>query len=156
MFQFLGTHLNRLDAKGRVSIPAAFRAALRSDADAEGQAPLILRMSHKYPCIEGWPTGRFAELATPLGHYNQFSDAHDNMSSTLFADAFPAEADKEGRIVLPGELVEYAGLTNQVTFMGMGELFQIWEPTAAARRRAEAREAARLQQLSLQSAPAAA
>ena len=151
MFHFLGTHQNRLDAKGRVSIPAAFRAALRTEAGAEGPTPLILRMSHKHPCVEGWPVDRFALLATPLGRLNQFSDAHDNMSSTLFADAFPAEADKEGRVVLPGELVEHAGLTNQVTFMGMGEHFQIWEPNAAARRRAEAREVARAQQLSLQS-----
>ncbi len=154
MFQFLGTHQNRLDAKGRVSIPAAFRAALRTESDTEAAASLILRMSHKHRCIEGWPLARFALMATPLGHYNQFSDAHDNMSSTLFADAAPAEADKEGRIVLPDEMVEYAGLSNQVTFMGMGELFQIWEPTAAARRRAEAREAARLQQLSLQATAA--
>jgi MraZ protein len=153
MFQFLGTHQNRLDAKGRVSIPAAFRSALRSDT--EGVAPLILRMSHKHPCIEGWPVARFQALATPLTQYNQFSDAHDNLSASLFADAFPAEADKEGRIVLPAELVEHAGLTNQVAFMGMGDLFQIWEPAAAARRRAEARDAARLQQLSLQAAPAA-
>ncbi len=151
MFQFLGTHHNRLDAKGRVSIPAAFRAALRTEAD--GTSQLVLRMSHKHPCIEGWPVARFAALATPLGQYNHFSDAHDNLSSTLFADAFPAETDKEGRIVLPSEMVEFAGLTSQVTFMGMGELFQIWEPGAAARRRAEARDAARLQQLSLQGVP---
>ena len=153
MFQFLGTHQNRLDAKGRVSIPAAFRAALRTETEADGTPPLILRMSHKHPCIEGWPVARFQALATPLAHYNQFSDAHDNLSASLFADAFPAETDKEGRIVLPAELVEHAGLTSQVTFMGMGELFQIWEPAAAARRRAEARDAARLQQLSLQAAP---
>jgi MraZ protein len=154
MSQFLGTHQNRLDAKGRVSVPSAFRTTLRAgmgEAVTDENAPVkfILRPSHKHACIEGWPVAKFDTLAASVGQFNTFSDAHEDMSAALYADAFPVETDKEGRVILPAELVAHAGLTNAVAFMGMGETFQIWEPEAATRRRAEAREAARLRQLSL-------
>jgi MraZ protein len=147
MTQFLGTHTNRLDAKGRVSIPAPFRALLKPETGNGG--PLVLRPSHKHPCVEGWPTPVFQALATPLDALDMFSEAHDDLAAALYADAYPAEPDKEGRIVLPDALVAHANLTDSVVFMGLGKTFQIWEPAAAERRRAEARERARARGLTL-------
>ncbi|MEJ1975170.1 MAG: division/cell wall cluster transcriptional repressor MraZ [Acetobacteraceae bacterium] len=140
MSQFLGTHQNRLDAKGRVSVPAPFRAVLRAGTNGEAGTHLVLRPSHKHPCIEAWPVDAFAELATPLDRLDVFSDEHDDFATALYADAYPLEADKEGRIVVPESLVAHANLTAAVVFMGNGKSFQIWEPAAAERRRAEARE----------------
>ncbi len=143
MSQFLGTHQNRLDTKGRVSIPASFRTALRAGSGNDTVTSLVLRPSHKHPCIEAWPVDAFAALATPLDRLDVFSDEHDDFATALYADAYPMDADKEGRIILPAPLVEHAGLNGVVEFMGTGRNFQIWEPDAAARRRAEAREASR-------------
>ena len=144
MVQFLGTHQNKLDTKGRVSVPAPFRAALRSRGESNGNGThLVLRPSHQHPCIEAWPAAEFEALSEPLNKLNLFSPEHDDLAATLFADAFPVEADKEGRVVLPENLVSYAGLTDGVVFMGLGRIFQIWEPAAAERRRSEARERAR-------------
>ena len=148
MSHFLGTHQNKLDAKGRVSIPAPFRAALRS-LTVEGSAPLVLRPSHKHACIEGWPAPVFASLANPLDRLDMFGEDHEDLAAALYADAYPVESDKEGRIVLPDGLVQYACLTDTVIFMGLGRTFQIWEPQAAERRRAEARERARARSLTL-------
>jgi MraZ protein len=156
MSHFLGTHKNRLDAKGRVSVPAPFRTALRTlgaGADAAGGA-LVLRPSHKHNCIEGWPSSVFDALANPLDRLDVFSEAHDDLAAALYADAFPVEADREGRIVLPEALVDHAGLKDSVVFMGLGRTFQIWEPAAAERRREEARERARARGLTLPAAPA--
>ncbi len=158
MASFLGTHQNRLDAKGRVSVPASFRAALRSRNGANGGEAngthLVLRPSHQHQCIEAWPTDEFEALAQPLNRLDLFSQAHDDLASSLYADAYPVEADKEGRIVLPDQLVSYAGLGETVVFMGLGRIFQIWEPEAAAKRRAEARERARTRGLTLPGAGA--
>lgn len=140
MTQFLGTHQNRLDAKGRVSVPAAFRTALRG---TDGTASLVLRPSHKHPCIEAWPTRAFEALAAPVDRLDTFSDEQDDLVTSLYADAFPVEADKEGRIVLTDALKGHAGLQDTVVFMGMGRIFTIWEPAAAEQRRAEARDRAR-------------
>ena len=141
--QFLGTHQNRLDAKGRVSVPAPFRAALRALDDANG-THLVLRPSHQHPCIEAWPSAEFEALSEPLNRLDIFSQAHDDLAASLYSDAFPVEADKEGRIVLPDSLVSYAGLAETVVFMGLGRIFHIWKPEAAERRRIEARERARV------------
>ncbi len=148
MGQFLGTHLNRIDAKGRVSIPAPFRAALRALSD-EGAAPLILRQSHAHACVEGWPARVFEALATPLERLDVFGEDHEDLAQVLYSDAYPVESDKEGRIVLPDALVQHAGLSDTIVFMGLGRTFQIWEPAAAERRRAEARERARARRLTL-------
>jgi MraZ protein len=144
---FLGSHTNRLDAKGRVSVPAPFRTALRQGGDAgagANQVPqLILRPSHLHSCIEAWPPAQFATLAAPLAQYSLLSEEHQDLAASLYADAFPVEADKEGRILIPDHLVKHAGLSDAVLFMGMGATFQIWEPMAAEQRRAEARIRAR-------------
>lgn len=162
MTHFLGTHQNRLDAKGRVSVPAPFRAVIRAlngtaEPESAGQngAPVVLRPSHKHPCIEAWPASVFRQLATPLERLDLFSEEHDDLAAALYADAFPVDADKEGRIILPEGLVAHAGLTDAVVFMGLGRTFQIWEPVAAERRRAEARERARSRGMTLPGAPAA-
>jgi MraZ protein len=141
MSQFLGTHQNRLDAKGRVSVPAPFRAALKT---LDGSAALILRPSHKNACIEAWPEPVFATLEKPMQAMPDFSDEQIDMATTIYADACRLEADKDGRIMLPAEMVAHAGLAEAVVFMGLGRMFQIWEPAAAAAFRDAARERQRL------------
>ena len=148
MTHFLGTHQNKLDAKGRVSVPAPFRTALKGNDETNG-THFVLRRSHQHPCIEAWPTPAFDALTESLNQLHVFSQEHDDLAATLCADAFPVEADKEGRIVLPDDLVAYAGLTDTVMFMGLGRIFQIWEPAAAERRRDEARNRARERGLTL-------
>ena len=142
MSVFLGTHLNRLDAKGRVSIPSAFRTALRARAKS-GEPLAILRPSHLHPCLEAWPADAFAALTRPLDEMDIFSQDHDDLATALYADAYPFEADREGRILLPETLRSHAGLTDQVAFMGLGRTFQIWDPQAAMERRQAARDSAR-------------
>jgi MraZ protein len=151
---FIGTHQNKLDAKGRVSVPASFRAVLKAMSRAgEGAlvAPLVLRPSHQHPCIEGWTEKGFEALSAPLENYDQFSIEHDNFVMALFGDACAMETDKEGRIQLPAELVAHAGLTDAVVFIGTNRNFQIWEPAAGARRLAEAKAAVRAAQMTLRS-----
>jgi len=177
MYQFLGSHQNKLDAKGRVSVPASFRAMLREGSalsardigardigareaggrelgrrETEGRQSgeangtvvhLVLRPSHLHPCIEAWPPSEFATLAAPLEHYSPLSADHEDLAASLYADAYPVESDREGRILIPDQLAAHAGLNEAVVFMGMGSIFQIWEPAAAERRRAEARARAR-------------
>lgn len=141
---FLGTHENRFDAKGRISIPAGFRSVLKTQ-QTEGDALMILRPSHTLPCVEAWPAVAFARLTEPLDRLDMFSDEHDDLAAALYADAYPIDPDREGRIILPDFLREHAGLTESSTaaFMGVGRIFQIWEPQAAQQRRAEARQRSR-------------
>jgi MraZ protein len=150
MTQFMGTHQNRLDAKGRVSIPAPFRNALRGAAGADGKsAALVLRPSHKHPCIEGWPAADFHNLGTAMQKLDVFSETQEDLAFALYADATELTPDKEGRLVLPEALVDFAGLDGALVFVGLGTHFQIWEPGAMARRREEALASARSRGMTL-------
>ncbi len=152
MALFLGTYQNKLDAKGRVSIPAPFRTVLKRwshAGESSPVAPVVLRPSHQYPCIEGWTEKGFEALSAPLESYNQFSQEREDLAMALFGDAMSMETDREGRIVLPAEMVVYANLVEAVTFIGTSKTFQIWEPEAGARRLAEAKAAVRAAHLTL-------
>jgi MraZ protein len=151
MDQFMGTHQNRVDAKGRVSIPAAFRTVLRAGAP-EGPVSAVLRPSHKFACIEVWPVAAFQQLGGSLERMALFSEDHEDLSAALYADAYPVESDREGRIFLGEKLVRHAGLAETVVFMGQGRSFTIWEPAAAEQRRAEARARALARGLTLPAA----
>jgi MraZ protein len=141
MSQFLGTHQNKLDGKGRVSVPAPFRASLRKP---DGTSVAILRPSHRHVCVEGWPLAAFETLDKPLGALPDFSDEQIDLAATIYAGANELDIDKDGRVTLPAALITHAGLRDTVTFMGLGRMFQIWEPAAAETFLAAARERQRL------------
>ena len=147
MADFIGTHHGKLDAKGRVSVPAPFRAALKAksatgNTAAAAPSPLMLRPSHKFPCIEGRTEQAFDALEEHVAKLNEFSDEHHDLATSIYSDSYKLEADKEGRIVLPAELIAHAGLNPEKTiaFMGVGNTFEIWDVAAADRRKADARE----------------
>lgn len=146
MADFIGTHQGKLDAKNRVSVPASFRTSLKAksasgNTAATAPSPLILRPSHRYPCLEAWSEQAFDALSEHLAKLAEFSQEHDDLSTALYAEAIRIEADKEGRIVLPAELTTHAGLTDKgVVFMGVGKIFEIWDIAAAERRKADARQ----------------
>ena len=147
MTQFKGTHLVRRDGKGRVSIPSAFRAVLNG-AHPTNQ-PVVLRPSHKHPCVEGWHPADFAVQSAQVQQLPRFSDEEDDLALAIHSDATDADPDREGRIVLSRALADHAGLGEEVAFVGAGTHFQIWEPEAAVRRIAEARERARVLRMTL-------
>lgn len=137
---FLSTFTNKLDRKGRVSVPATFRAAVAG----QSFAGIVAYRSFKLDAIEGCDYGRVAEMSARLDTLEQFSEEYDNLAS-IFADSQQLPFDGEGRIVLPEMLVEHAGLTDLATFVGQGSTFQIWEPERYKRHIAEVRERAKRQ-----------
>lgn len=131
----MGTLTSKLDAKGRVSIPAPFRALLRQLDEA---GDLVLRPSHKHPTIEAWPRAAFDALAKPMQRLDIFSDEEDDLAFMLYAGSVPLKPDGEGRLVLPELLAAHANLKDSVAFIGLGKKFEIWEPAAGAARYSQA------------------
>jgi len=125
MTHFFGSHENRLDAKGRVSVPAGFRAAVKGETET---IALILRPSHIPFCVEAWPRATYAQWQTKLDALDPFDPERDWLETMLFSDAFPVETDAQGRIVIPDDLVKHAGISGTVSFFGRGQYFQLWEP----------------------------
>ncbi len=125
MAAFLSTFANKVDKKGRVSVPASFRAVL----DRQASTGIILYPSLKHPCIEGSGDERIQEIVDSIDALDVFSDEAENIQ-TILADAKQLTIDSDGRIVMPPELLSYAGLSDTATFVGLGKSFQVWEPSA--------------------------
>jgi len=137
---FFSTFVNKVDRKGRVSVPATFRAAV-ADQSFPG---IIVFPSFKYTALDASGIRRMEEMSERLNTLDEFSDEHENLAM-LFAAAQPLPFDTEGRIVLPESLVEYAHVTESAAFVGLGKSFQIWEPNRFADHQATLRERARQQ-----------
>jgi len=134
MSLFLSSYENRLDPKGRISVPASFRAAIASDRFAG----VVLYRSFTNNCIEGLSMSRMESLAAATDKMGVFDGTLDDLSAMLFADARPLQFDVTGRIVIPTDLLAHAGITDTAIFVGRGNSFQIWNPDAFRRAQGDA------------------
>ena len=139
MASFSSTYTNKIDGKGRVSVPAAFRAALGEEADKG----LFLYPSPSFPnAIEGLGRAVFdrsAErengAAAGEGLAELFEDSEDGVAEYLNELGHTLLLDAEGRVVLPPGLAGPAGISEAAVFVGRGKRFQVWAPEPYARRR---------------------
>ena len=144
---FLSTYVNKVDRKGRVSVPATFRSTLASHRQPN---LLITFPSVRLPALECSGSDRMVEIQERIESLPQFSEEYENLS-LLFAEAHPLTIDGEGRVVLPERLKEYAHITEDVAFVGLGAMFQLWNPARFAEHSAAVRERARRQGTTLPS-----
>lgn len=135
MDEFVSTFTNRMDAKGRVSIPAPFRAVLTVDG-FEGLycCPTLDRQA-----IDAGGN-RFRDIIrASLANFEPFSEDHEYLSTTLIGESEILKYDREGRVVLTDTIRAHAGIDDRVTFVGQGYKFQIWEPERFTAYREEAK-----------------
>ncbi|MCL2369198.1 MAG: division/cell wall cluster transcriptional repressor MraZ [Alphaproteobacteria bacterium] len=126
MALFLSTYENRLDTKGRISIPAPFRTSVQSDKFPG----IVLYRSFTNGCIAGLSMSRMEKMAAATDNMGVFDAELDDLSAMLFADARPLQFDVTGRVIIPADLLSHAGITDTAVFVGRGNSFEIWEPTA--------------------------
>tara|TARA_Y100001960_G_C14176904_1_gene588251 strand:+ start:124 stop:588 length:465 start_codon:yes stop_codon:yes gene_type:complete len=133
---FLSQFINKIDKKGRVTLPSIFRNALPKNSKKE----IILFKSLKFKSIEGCSADRIKRIASRIDELDIFSDDQEDFSTTIFSEIIPTKIDKEGRFLIPENLKKYSNILEEVTFIGQGHYFQIWEPNAAIERQQKSRE----------------
>ncbi len=136
MDQFVSTFTNKLDAKGRVSVPAPFRTVLAKD----GFEGIYCYPSLDDQALDAGGQRLVDTIQSLLEDIDPYSDERDHLSMALFGASEVLSVDGDGRMVLPERLREFAGITNRVTFVGLGNKFQLWEPDRFASRFQEGRE----------------
>ncbi len=123
---FLSTYHNRLDKKGRVSVPAPFRAVLA----AQHFNGIVAYASPHYACIEACGMNRIMKINERIEQLDPYSEERDAFATTIFGESVQMSFDTEGRVMLPEKLIAFARLKEQVTIVGKGEVFEMWEPGA--------------------------
>jgi len=137
MDRFVSTFINKVDAKGRVSVPAPFRTILERDGYAGG---IYCYPSLDAPALDAGGKSLADNIDRLLDGLPDYSDERDELSVALYGDVVTLTIDQDGRIVLPEALRAHAGISTHVAFVGLGQKFQMWEPARFEERRARARE----------------
>lgn len=123
-FLFMDTVVNKVDTKGRVSLPSDYRAIVK-----ELSTEIVCYRSLTSPCIEGCPEELLEKLASDMENsLDFFSQEQDDLTNLIFGDAKRFTFDSTGRIVLSEKLLKHAGITDTAVFVGKGRKFQIWNP----------------------------
>ena len=131
----MDTITNKVDAKGRVSLPSDYRAIVK-----ELSTEIVCYRSLSAPCIEGCLEDSLDKLATEIENSTDFfSETQDNLTNLIFGDAKRFPFDSTGRIVLTEKLLQHAGITDSAVFVGKGRKFQIWNPENWAKEEARIR-----------------
>ena len=142
---FLSTHENKLDKKGRVSVPASFRSYLSS----MGYSGVICYPSFNNSSIEACSQSRIEKLSDSIDSLNPFEEKRDIFATSVLADSENLHFDSEGRVSIPNKLLKHAKIKQTMLFIGQGKIFQIWEPKLFEKFKAQARKKANLNRASL-------
>lgn len=127
---FLSTFVNKVDKKGRVSVPAQFRAALSAQPFQGIVAYRTYAATDGKPVVEASGIDRMAKFSEELATIDELSERAAYLSAVL-ADARQLAFDGEGRIVLPLDMAEHAGIAEEAAFVGLGQHFHLRAPADA-------------------------
>ena len=122
---FLSTYENKLDKKGRVSVPASYRSYLSN----LGYNGVICYPSFNNQSIEAWPQDRIEKISNAIDSLNPFEEKKDYFATSILSESTNLQFDSEGRILITSKLLKHAKIKNIMLFVGQGKTFQIWEPT---------------------------
>ena len=142
---FLSTYENKLDKKGRVSVPASFRSYLSN----LGYNGVICYPSFNNQSIEAWPQDRVEKISNSIDTLNPFEEKRDFFATSILSESENLQFDTEGRVSLSDKLLNHAKIKNNMVFVGQGKTFQIWEPTIFEKFKVTARKKANLNRAGL-------
>jgi MraZ protein len=121
---FLSSFENRIDKKGRVSVPATFRSHLSS----MGYNGFISYPSFNHTALEACSQDRIEKLSNTIDSLNPFEEKRDFFATSVLSESENLQFDTEGRVSISVKLLNHAKIKNNVLFVGLGKTFQIWEP----------------------------
>ena len=122
---FLSSYENKIDKKGRVSVPATFRSYLNS----MGYNGFISYPSFNHSALEACSQDRIEKLSSTIDSLNPFEEKRDYFATSVLSESESHQFDTEGRVSISEKLLNHAKIKNNVLFVGLGRTFQIWEPT---------------------------
>jgi len=139
MDPFVSTYRNRIDAKGRVSVPAPFRAVI-AQGNFDG---VFCYPSLDAKAIDAGGRPLVDTIAGLLDGLDPYSDARDELSTALFGQSEILRLDQDGRVILSEALRAHAAVDGEAVFVGLGDKFRIWNPDNFEAHLAAAREKVR-------------
>ena len=135
---FLSSFENKIDKKGRVSVPANFRSHLNS----LGYNGFISYPSFNHNALEACTQDRIEKLSNAIDSLNPFEEKRDYFATSVLSESENLQFDTEGRVSISEKLLSHAKIKSNVLFVGLGKTFQIWDPNNFHKFKAFARKKA--------------
>ena len=135
MNRFLSSAVNRIDAKGRVSVPAHFRAVVQQ----RGYSELYAIRQLDVPALDVGGLDLLDRYEQRMALEDPFMQTADDMSFFCHGDGAFLKLDQDGRLTVSDFIRDHTGITEEVAFVGRGHFFQIWEPARLNAYASEAR-----------------
>tara|TARA_A100000164_G_C21404863_1_gene539437 strand:+ start:66 stop:527 length:462 start_codon:yes stop_codon:yes gene_type:complete len=142
---FLSIYENKLDKKGRVSVPAPFRSYLSN----LGYNGIVCYPSFNNQSIESWPQDRIEKISNAIDALNPFEEKKDYFATSILSESINLQFDGEGRIFLTSKLLKHAKIKTSMLFVGQGKTFQIWDPKIFEKFRVQAKKKSNIHRASL-------
>jgi len=114
----LGEHEHSLDEKNRLTLPSKLRGAFE-----EG---VVVTRGYE-GCLRAYPRAAWQTAAEAMAQLNPLREDTRQARRWFFGGASQGELDRQGRMVIPGTLLQAAGITREVTITGMGDHVEIWD-----------------------------
>ncbi|SFU02683.1 division/cell wall cluster transcriptional repressor MraZ [Mesorhizobium sp. YR577] len=124
MDRFLSNAVNRIDAKGRVSVPAHFRSVVQK----RGYSELYALRALDIPALDVGGLDLLDRYEQRIAQEDPFLQTADDMSFFCHGDGMFLKLDQDGRITVSDFMREHTGISSEVVFVGRGNFFQMWEP----------------------------
>jgi MraZ protein len=122
---YSGEYECKLDAKGRLVLPARIKAALPKASGNE----LMLRRGFE-PCLVLYSMEEYNEKFAKLASLNEFNEEYRTLQRNFFRGNTPVELDNMGRFLIPKMMLKHAQLEKDVILVGAGDRIEIWNPDA--------------------------
>ena len=122
----IGTYSHALDSKGRVFIPSKWRESV-------GDMLIVMHWilpGHDQCCLFAMSLNEWDQFSARLSQLPMTDLAAQEVKRRLYANAAACEVDKQGRILLPAQLRDLAGIRSDATLIGVGNRIELWNPSA--------------------------
>ena len=153
---FLSSFVNKIDKKGRVSVPASFRAALADPTTGADATGIVVFRSLQHDALDGCSIDHLELLSRSLEKQDLPPDVFELIETTIFGGSIQLPFDSEGRVTLPQSLASAVSISEDVAFVGRRKTFQLWQPEKLTAHETAARTAAKAKDISLSKIIAAA
>lgn len=125
MLNLIGTYECKIDAKGRLLLPSKLKAQVLSYLE-EG---FVLKRSVFQPCLELYPMREWSDLMTKIHKLNRFKKKHNDFIRRFTAGVKMIEMDSTGRLLIPKDLYDFAGLDKEIVLSSAINIIEIWDKT---------------------------
>ncbi|MDR0229327.1 MAG: division/cell wall cluster transcriptional repressor MraZ [Flavobacteriaceae bacterium] len=125
MTSIIGTYDCKVDAKGRALVPASLKKQFVAMSDG-----FVLKRSIFEPCLELWPMAEWNKMMEKIGKLNPFDKKNDLFIRRFMAGVKNIEIDDAGRLLIPKDLMEFAGITKDIVFSSKVTILEIWDKQA--------------------------